>query len=97
MFDISYMDNDRRLLTATQHMGGGMRWAGSRNAAVSQDTRTPVSARILIHIYGEPAGVPSDPIRIQYLTIIYGNWAGGASYETSDSYFITTVVLRLFL
>ena len=28
--------------------------------------------------YGNWAGVPSDPIRIQYLTIIYGNWAGAS-------------------
>ena len=34
-------------------------------------------------------------IQIQYLTIIYGNWAGGASYETSDSYFIGLVLVDL--
>ena len=43
---------------------------------MSQDTRTPLSARIYIHIYGEPAGVPSDPLSARIFIYIYSEPAG---------------------
>ena len=66
-----------------QHTGGAkftVSWALQRVAGHPP----PFNPRIQIHIYSEPAGVLSDPIRIQYLTIIYGNWRARYRYSIYD-------------